>query len=118
MAAMLPQLKLDAERAASAASGGYLLATDVADYLVRKGVPFRDAHQAVAALVGHAESEGKTLTDLTLDEYRRFSPQFQEDVLALDARASVEARQAPGGTAPARVAEALREARQRLGDAR
>jgi argininosuccinate lyase len=117
MAAMLPQLKLDADRAAAAASGGYLLATDVADYLVRKGVPFRDAHQAVARLVGHAESEGKSLAQLTLDEYRRFSPQFQEDVLALDARASVEARDALGGTAPARVAEALREARQRLGDA-
>ena len=91
MAAMLPRLTLDAERVAKAASGGYLLATDVADYLVRKGVPFRDAHQAVADLVRHAEEQGKSLADLTLDEYRRFSPQFQEDVLSLDARASIDA---------------------------
>ncbi|HUF54474.1 MAG TPA: argininosuccinate lyase [Dehalococcoidia bacterium] len=114
MAAMLPRLALNTERAAEAASGGYLLATDVADYLVKKGVPFRDAHGAVAELVRYAESAGKPLNDLTLEEYRRFSPEFQEDVFALDARASVDARSATGGTATAQVAAALVEARKRL----
>ena len=114
MAAMLPRLSLDAERAASAAAGGYLLATDVADYLVGKGVPFRDAHQAVAELVRYAADQDKALAELTLDEYRRFSPQFQEDVLSIDARASIDARDVPGGTASGRVAEALDEAKQRL----
>jgi argininosuccinate lyase len=117
MAAMLPRLSLDAERAASAAASGYLLATDVADYLVHKGVPFRDAHQAVAELVRYAEEQNKALAGLTLEEYRRFSPQFQEDVLSLDARASIDARDVPGGTASGRVAKALQEAKKRLGGA-
>lgn len=115
MAAMVPELQVNAERAAKAAEGGgYLLATDVADYLVRKGVPFRDAHQAVAELVRFAESAGKPLNGLTLEEYRRFSPEFQEDILALDVSSSIAARDVPGGTAPGRVKAALAEARKRL----
>ena len=117
MAAMLPRLSLDAERAASAAAGGYLLATDVADYLVGKGVPFRDAHQAVSELVRYAADQDRSLAELTLDEYRRFSPQFQEDVLKLDALSSIDARDVPGGTASGRVAEALDEAKKRLAGA-
>ncbi|MEO6197993.1 MAG: argininosuccinate lyase [Dehalococcoidia bacterium] len=114
MGAMLPGLSVNADRAEAAASGGYLMATDVADYLVRKGVAFRDAHQAVAGLVKHAESHGKALSALSLEEYRRFSPEFQEDVLALDARASIGARDVLGGTAPVRVRQALADARKRL----
>jgi argininosuccinate lyase len=114
LAAMVPELQVNAERAAKAAEGGYLLATDVADYLVRKGVPFRDAHQAVAELVRFAESQTKPLNGLTLEEYRRFSPEFQEDILALDVQSSIAARDVPGGTAPNRVKAALAEAKQRL----
>jgi argininosuccinate lyase len=114
MAAMLPGLRVNVERAAQAASGGYLLATDAADYLVRKGVPFRDAHQAVAELVRYAEPQGKALSELSLEEYRRFSPAFQEDILNLDARSSIAARDVPGATAPNRVSQALVEARHRL----
>ena len=117
MAAMLPGLRVNVERAAQAASGGYLLATDAADYLVRKGVPFRDAHQAVADLVRYAEAQGKALSELSLEEYRRFSPVFQEDILGLDARSSIAARDVPGGTAPNRVSQALVEARRRLEEA-
>ncbi|MEX0683059.1 MAG: argininosuccinate lyase [Dehalococcoidia bacterium] len=113
-AAMLPKLQVNAERAMQAASGGYLLATDVADYLVRKGMPFRDAHAAVSELVRFAESAGKALGELTLEEYRRFSPEFQEDVLALDVHASIDARDVAGGTASNRVSAALKEARKRL----
>ena len=90
------------------------LATDVADYLVRKGVPFRDAHQAVAELVRYAQMEGKALSELSLEEYRRFSAAFEEDVLALDLRSAIEARDAPGGTSPRRVEAALKRARERL----
>jgi len=115
LAAMLPELQVNAERAAKAAEGGgYLLATDVADYLVRMGVPFRDAHQAVAELVRFAESQGKPLNALKLEEYRHFSPEFQEDILALDVQSSIAARDVPGGTAPNRVRAALAEAKQRL----
>jgi len=113
-AAMLGGLKFDGERMAAAASGGYILATDLADYLVRKGVPFRDAHQAVVALVEYAQKKNKVLADLTLGECRRFSPHFEEDILGIDARRSIESRDVPGGTAPARVRQAIQEAKKRL----
>jgi argininosuccinate lyase len=114
LAAMLPALQVVALRTEEASAGSYTLATDLADYLVRKGVPFRDAHQSVAGLVRHAESSGKRLAELMLDDYRRFSPHFDEDVLRIDVRTSLEARDVPGGTAPARVTEALKQARERL----
>lgn len=114
LAAMLPPLTIDARRMEQAAMGSYLLATDLADYLARKGMPFRDAHQVVAELVRYAEAEVKVLNELSLEEYRRFSPLFDQDVLSLDVRASIAARDLPGGTAPARVAEALELARERL----
>jgi argininosuccinate lyase len=114
MAAMLPALRVDPLLAEAAARGSYILSTDVADYLVRKGVPFRDAHQGVAALVRYAQMEGKALSELSLEEYRRFSPAFEEDVLALDLRSAIEARDAPGGTSPRQVEAALKRARQRL----
>lgn len=118
LAGMLPELQVNADRAAKAAGGGgYLLATDVADYLVRKGVPFRDAHGATADLVRYAESQGKLLDALSLEEYRRFSPEFQEDILALDVHSSIAARDVPGGTAPNRVKDALSEAKKRLAEA-
>ncbi len=116
LTALLPALEVRSERMESAAAGSYTLATDVADYLVRKGMPFREAHQAVADLVRYAEGEGKSLSGLSLEEYRRYSPLFEHDVLALDVRASVAARDVPGGTAPSRVAEALKLARERLRD--
>jgi argininosuccinate lyase len=98
----------------AAACNSYTLATDLADYLVRKGTPFREAHQTVAELVRYAERESKPLSVLSLEEYRGFSPLFDHDVFALDIRASIAARDVPGGTAPSRVAEALRTARERL----
>ena len=114
--AMVPELAFDTERMAAAASGGYSLATDLADYLVRKGVPFRDAHQTVAALVEYAQDAGKALSGLSLDEYQVLSPLFDKDVLGIDVRWSVESRDVPGGTAPKRVKAALKEARKRLAE--
>jgi argininosuccinate lyase len=92
-------------------SGGFLLATDVADYLVRKGIPFREAHSVVGRLVAHAEGQGKDLRDLALSEYRRFSDLFEPDVREIDVWTSVRSRDVVGGTAPRRVAQALRRAR-------
>jgi argininosuccinate lyase len=114
LAAMIPALKFDALRSEDAAAGSYTLATDLADYLVRKGVPFRDAHHAIAELVRYAQAERKQLDELSLDEYRRSSHLFDDDVLRIDVRSTLESRDVPGGTAPARVQEALKQARERL----
>jgi argininosuccinate lyase len=114
MSEMLPAIRVDEERMRAAATSGYTLATDLADYLVRKGLPFREAHQAVGKLVGYASRRRKGLSELTLKEYRRFSPLFDEDALALDVEASLRARDVPGGTAPAQVKRALNEARRRM----
>ena len=114
LAAMLPTIRVDQDRMRAAAASGYMLATDLADYLVRKGLPFREAHQAVGKLVQYAIKRGKGLSELTLKEYQRHSPLFGEDVLRLDVEASLRARDVPGGTAPRRVEEELKKARQRL----
>ena len=114
LAAMLAGLEFDHTKMEAAAAGGYALATDLADHLVRKGVPFRDAHQAVAELVQYAEGQGKTLSELTLEEYHRFSAMFDRTVLGIDARKSIESRSVPGGTATQRVRAAIKEARKEL----
>jgi len=87
---------------------GFLTATDLADYLVGKGVPFREAHSVVGKVVFQCLSKGRELTDLGLDDLRAFSPLIDEDIFeVLSAGGSVKARRCPGGTAPERVAEAL-----------
>src|SRR5258708_9689529 len=83
---------------------GHATATDLADYLVRKGVPFRDAHEAVARAVRSAEGAGKDLADMSVEELRAFSPQIGADVKAvLTPEGSVASRKHIGGTAPAAV---------------
>ncbi len=111
---MLPGMKLNADRVESLAGESYMLATDLADYLVGKGVPFRDAHGVMRRLCQHCEADGLSLSDLPMAEYRRFAPQFDEDVYAITAAASVAARDNPGGTASNRVAEGIDRARQIL----
>ncbi|HWO74143.1 MAG TPA: argininosuccinate lyase [Dehalococcoidia bacterium] len=93
------------------AAGGLLLATDLADYLTKKGMPFREAHNVVGRLVFYCESHGKELRQLTLQEYKKFSDLFEEDVLKTSVWSSLRARDVPGGTAPRRVAQAIRRAR-------
>lgn len=114
VAAMLPSIRVDAECTQAAASESYTLATDVADYLVRQGLPFREAHGLVGQLVRYADERGKGLSELTLEEYRRFSPLFDEGVLKLDVRAAIEARDVHGGTSSRQVAAALKRARRQL----
>ncbi|MSQ30188.1 MAG: argininosuccinate lyase [Dehalococcoidia bacterium] len=113
-AAMLPTMTFDGARGAEAAIANFALATDIADYLAKKGVPFRDAHEAVGALVARLEREGRTFVDLSLAEYRAAHAAFDADVLAIDLAASLAARDVPGGTAPRAVAQARAAARARL----
>jgi argininosuccinate lyase len=114
MAGMLATMKVNRDRLARAAEESYALATDLADYLVRKGVPFRDAHQIVGRLVKYAADNRKTFAELSLEEYRKFSDRFEADVFDITVEKAVAARDVPGGTAPGRVRAALAEARARL----
>ena len=116
-AAMLPGLELQTERVESLAGESGMLATDLADYLVGRGVPFREAHGIMRALCRLCDDRGVALGDLSLDEYRKHSPHFEGDVYNITAAASTAARDNPGGTAPNRVAEALERAGKILEDA-
>ncbi len=113
-AEMLPHIEVNAQRARKAAAANYSLATDYADFLVRKGVPFRSAHEAVGKLVRHADERGVELRRLSLDELRQFAPEFDEEARAIDLLSSLRSRDVPGGTAPRRVANALRTERRRV----
>ena len=111
---MLGGLTLNVDRVTSLAGESYMLATDLADYLVGKGVPFRQAHGIMEKLCEHCESNATALGDLTIEEYRRFSEHFAEDVFQITAQSSTAARDNPGGTAPRRVAEELKQAKELL----
>jgi argininosuccinate lyase len=116
MAGLLSQLEVRPERLAAALRGGFLTATDMADYLVTKGVPFRAAHEQVGQTVRYAESSGKELWELSLEELQKFAPLAQADIFDwLKIENSVARRRSPGGTAPARVREALARAEAELG---
>ena len=104
------------ERMKEAASEDYSLATELADYLVGKGVPFRRAHRITGEIVRYAEERGKGLEELSLEEFRRFSPLIDEGVYRhLDLEHAVRRRSLPGGTAPERVKEAIKRAKGELG---
>ncbi|HTE84120.1 MAG TPA: argininosuccinate lyase [Dehalococcoidia bacterium] len=113
---LLGSMTLHVERMELAATANYALATDVADYLAKKGIPFREAHEAVGRLVRYAEQASKDFGELSLDEYRQFSAQFDADVFAINALSAVSARDVYGGTAPGRVFEQIAEAEERLKD--
>ena len=99
------------------AAGGFTNATDCADYLVRKGVAFRDAHKVVGELVAHCLNENKALLDLSLEELRRFHPAFDEDVFDdLSMIACVEKRRVPGAPAPDMVQQAIDAGRAALAE--
>jgi argininosuccinate lyase len=112
--AVVQHLTLRAERTRTAASG-LLLATDVADYLVGRGVPFRQAHEIVGGMVRQLLSAGRDFEALSLEEWRQFSVHFGDDVRqAITPDASVRARKTPQSTAPAAVQEALAQTRSWL----
>ncbi|MDP2744181.1 MAG: argininosuccinate lyase [Dehalococcoidia bacterium] len=115
---MVGSLKVNAVRTREAAGKGYILATDLADYLVKKGVPFRSAHEAVGKLVSYAAEKGKALSELTSGEYRSFSPLFGDEVKSISLESSVASRNVMGGTSPGQVERALARAREILGKSR
>ncbi|MGC4191807.1 MAG: argininosuccinate lyase [Thermomicrobiales bacterium] len=103
------------ERMAAAAIDDFTLATDAADLLAKRGVPFREAHEVIGSLVGRCVREGKTFADLTDEEWSAVHPVFAEEKPPLDALTSIAGRDVPGGTAPNRVNAALEAAEQQLG---
>ena len=117
-AGMLGTLECRRARMREAARLGHTTATDLADYLVRKAVPFRDAHEAVGRAVRCAVETGRDLSEMTLDELRAFSPAIESDVFeVLTLEGSVAARDHAGGTAPARVRAAIARARAKIAPA-
>ncbi|HWS56491.1 MAG TPA: argininosuccinate lyase [Pyrinomonadaceae bacterium] len=116
-ATVLRNLRLREGRARDAATVGYMNATEMADYLVRRGLPFRDAHEAVGRMVLYGLGKGLELHELELEELRAFSPLVAEDVYgALSLEQTLSAKSRAGGTSPERVAEALAAARASLSE--
>jgi len=114
-AAMLSEMKVNAHRAAEAVSDPMMLATDLADYLVRGGVPFRQAHEIIGKLVAHCIERGRSFPELELATYQSFSPAFGPDVFeALDLHRALEARQAAGAPSKSNVKAQLDRWRQML----
>jgi argininosuccinate lyase len=114
-ATVLGNIRLREERTREAAARGYMNATELADYLARKGMPFREAHEAVGRIVLHAIARGVELHELPLEEFATFSPLIGEDVYdALALEQTLATKSQTGGTSPARVAEALATARASL----
>ncbi len=119
MDAVMGSLRVNTARLAEAAAGGFSTATDLADYLVKKGLPFREAHTVVGNIVRRCLDRGCGLGELTLEEYQEFSKHISTDVFEVNTvSGSLAARDIPGGTAPSRVKAAIETARARLGQDR
>jgi argininosuccinate lyase len=114
-AGMIPSMKVRRDHLLRAAVMGHATATDLADYLVRQGVPFRDAHEVVGKAVRLAIDTDRDLSQIDLDEYKKLSPAIGKDVYGvLTVEGSLKARNHLGGTAPSQVKAAIKRARQRL----
>ena len=113
MGAIVARLVPNEKRIAKVLDRGFLTATDLADYLVKKGLPFRQAHEVVGKIVAHCLARGQEIKDLGLDEFRAFSPLIEEEVSSvLTIEGSVGSRHSAGGTAPEQVAEAIKKAEE------
>jgi argininosuccinate lyase len=114
-AEMIAKMTVNPARMREAAGRGFSTATDVADYLVRKGLPFRQAHEVVGKTVRYCTEHNKTIPELTLEEFRHFSTRIEADIFdAVTLEASVNARLATGGTARAAVTREIARARAAL----
>jgi len=112
--ACIKGIKVKADKTLAAAKGGHANATELADYLVAKGVPFREGHHIVGVLVQLAISEGKTLEELSLEQYKSVNPVFEDDVYpVLEIDAGIKARQALGGTSLEQVSKAVKDAKKK-----
>ena len=114
-ATTLRNIELNRERARAAAITDYTNATDLADYLVRKGLEFRKAHEVIGRIVVYAIEQGKQLDELTIDECRRFSPLFDQDLFdTISLESSLAGKKQTGGTAPEQVSQELARAKADL----
>jgi argininosuccinate lyase len=113
---MLPAIEINREAMAAAVREGFMEATDLADYLVEKGLPFREAHAIVGRIVLYGLKKERKLPELTLEEFQEFSELFEKDICkVLQPETIIRRRDNAGGTAPRRVAAALKKARRSLG---
>ena len=112
---LVKTLRIKTGNTGRAAARSYILATDLADYLVRKRETFRNAHDIVARLVSYAADKNKLFDELGLDEYKHFSKHFEEDIYSITVESSLAARDVVGGTAPRRVEQALDIAKKAIG---
>ncbi len=112
---MLPKLKIRHDRMQNAASTGYLNATDLADYLVAKGLPFREAHHCVGQAVRFAAKKKQEIHDLSLKQLQRFAPQIEDDIIDyLATQQMIDRRKSIGGTATKAVGTAIKNAEKKL----
>ena len=112
---MLPNLVPNEQNMRAATMKGYATATDLADYLVKKGLPFRDAHKVVGKTVALAVSQNIDISELSLEQLQEFSPLIENDVFdCLTLEGSLNARNHVGGTAPNQVKQAIKNARKRI----
>jgi argininosuccinate lyase len=109
---MIKTLQVKTENTRLAVNRGYILATDLADYLVKKGESFRTAHDVVGRLVSYAMEKDKSFSELSLSEYKGFSPLFREDVYSITIESSIASKDVIGGTAPKQVKQALTNAKK------
>ncbi len=113
--AMLPDIAFNTERMRETAGAAYATATDLAEYLVKKGIAFRTAHEITGRIVRYALDHGKKLTDLNISEYRSFSDRIDEDVYrVLDVNVSVDSKRSPGGTSKGEVKRQIESLARRL----
>lgn len=114
-AEMLGHVTLKTERMEEAAGSEFTTATDIADYLAKRGVPFRTAHAVTGKIVRHCIEKGITFSDLSVEEYKTFSPIFEEDILSVvDARNSAASRTCAGGSAPSSARQTVASILKRL----
>mgnify|MGYP001303280718 CR=1 FL=1 len=112
---LIPNIQCHSDNMRSAALSGFSTATDLADYLVQKGVPFRDAHEAVGKAVAFCIDKNIDLSDIELNDLKKFNKEIEEDVFShLTLEASVKSRNHEGGTAPEQVRYAIKNARERI----
>ena len=111
---MVTGMSVNIDQARRSAEGGMVLATDIADYLVSKGLPFRESHAIVSRMSDYASEHRRILSELTLSEYLDFSELFEEDVFDITVESSIVSKDVLGGTAPGQVLAALEDARKRL----
>ena len=112
---MLKKVRFNKESMEKALSGGFITATDIADYLTRKGLPFRDAHEVSGKIVSYAEDKGKELEELEFKEIKKFSKLIEVDIFEyISFQGSIESRSSYGGTATANVRKMISQAKRRL----